>query len=142
MSQFTRETLQASVTEKGSQNEQKLPGYFALDDAAGKIPQGKENILRRMIVKLKTQIKSVSILNVFESCIKTRNFIRIYQIIWSNMLMSIFLFIFQLLDAMGPLSKVWATAECAKNSQDKQVEVSLGYMLRYLDQTVVLLGQA
>ena len=58
------------------------------------------------------------------------------------MLMSIFLFIFQLLDAMGPLSKVWATAECAKNSQDKQVEVSLGYMLRYLDQTVVLLGQA
>ena len=47
----------------------------------------------------------------------------------------------RLLDAMGPLSKVWATVECAKNSQDKQVEVSLGYMLRYLDQTVVLLGQ-
>ena len=43
---------------------------------------------------------------------------------------------------MGPLSKVWATVESAKNSQDKQVEVSLGYMLRYLDQTVVSLGQA
>ena len=43
---------------------------------------------------------------------------------------------------MGPLSKVWATVESAKNSQDKQVEVFLGYMLRYLDQTVVSLGQA
>ena len=41
MSQFTRETLQASVTEKGPQNEQQLPGYFALDDAAGKIPSRK-----------------------------------------------------------------------------------------------------
>ena len=43
---------------------------------------------------------------------------------------------------MGPLSKIWATVESAKNSQDEQVEVSLGDMLRYLDQTVVLLGQA
>ena len=41
MSQFTRQTLQAIVTEKGSQNEQQLPGYFALDDAAGKIPSRK-----------------------------------------------------------------------------------------------------
>ena len=41
MSQFTRETLQASVTEEGSQNEQQLPGYSALDDAARKIPSRK-----------------------------------------------------------------------------------------------------
>ena len=48
----------------------------------------------------------------------------------------------RLLDVMGPLSKIWATVESAKNSQDEQVEVSLGDMLRYLDQTAVLLGQA
>ena len=41
MSQFTRETLQASVTEDGSQNEQQLPGYSSLDDAARKIPSRK-----------------------------------------------------------------------------------------------------
>ena len=41
MSQFTKETLQASVTEEGSQNEQQLPGYSALDDAARKIPSRK-----------------------------------------------------------------------------------------------------
>ena len=41
MSQFTRETLQASVTEEGSQNEQQLPGYSSLDDAARKIPSRK-----------------------------------------------------------------------------------------------------
>ena len=41
MSQFTRESLQASVTEEGSQNEQQLPGYSALDDAARKIPSRK-----------------------------------------------------------------------------------------------------
>ena len=41
MSQFTRETLQVSVTEEGSQNEQQLPGYSALDDAARKIPSRK-----------------------------------------------------------------------------------------------------
>ena len=41
MSQFTRENLQASVTEEGSQNEQQLPGYSALDDAARKIPSRK-----------------------------------------------------------------------------------------------------
>ena len=38
MSQFTRETLQASATEEGSQNEQQFLGYSALDDAARKIP--------------------------------------------------------------------------------------------------------
>ena len=43
---------------------------------------------------------------------------------------------------MGPLSKIWTTAESAKNSQDEQVEVSLGELLRYLDQSVVLLCQA
>ena len=95
MSQFTRETLQASVTEEGSQNEQQLPGYSALDDAARKIPQGKENILRRMIVKVKTQIKSMRILNVFKSCLKMRNFSGIYRIIWPDMLMSNFLCILQ-----------------------------------------------
>ena len=41
MSQFTRETLKASMTEEGSQNEQQLPGYSALDDAARKIPSRK-----------------------------------------------------------------------------------------------------
>ena len=41
MSQFTRETLQASVTEECSRNEQQLPGYSALDDAARKIPSRK-----------------------------------------------------------------------------------------------------
>ena len=41
MSQFTRENLQASVTEEGSQNEQQLPGYSSLDDAARKIPSRK-----------------------------------------------------------------------------------------------------
>ena len=39
----------------------------------------------------------------------------------------------KLLDAMGPLSKIWTTAESAKTSQDEQVVVSLGDMLRYLD---------
>ena len=48
----------------------------------------------------------------------------------------------RLQDVMCPLSKIWATVESAKNSEDEQVEVSLGDMLRYLDQTVVLLGQA
>ena len=48
----------------------------------------------------------------------------------------------RLLDVMGPLSKIRATVESAKNSQDEQVEVSFGDMLRYLDQAVVLLGQA
>ena len=48
----------------------------------------------------------------------------------------------RLLDVMGPLSKIWTTVESAKNSQDEHAEVSLGDMLRYLDQTVVLLGQA
>ena len=41
MSQFTRETLQASVTEEDSQNEQQLPRYSVLDDAARKIPSRK-----------------------------------------------------------------------------------------------------
>ena len=48
----------------------------------------------------------------------------------------------RLLDVMGPLSKIWTTVESAKNSQDEHAEVSLGDILRYLDQTVVLLGQA
>ena len=139
-----------------------------------------------MIVKVKTKIKSMRILNVLESCLKMT---------WPNMLMSNFLCILlkrgyrrvlwiktqcqgmsihpqkmdefmtelflekrnhfeitsdtnlvklqqRLLDVMGPLSKIWATVESAKNSQDEQVEVSLGDMLRYLDQTAVLLGQA
>ena len=37
MAQFTRQTLQVSATEEGSQNEQQLLGYSALDDAARKI---------------------------------------------------------------------------------------------------------
>ena len=45
MPQFTRQTLQASVTEEGSQNEQQLPGYSALDDAARKIPSRKRKHL-------------------------------------------------------------------------------------------------
>ena len=45
MSQFTKETLQASVTEEGSQNEQQLPGYSALDDAARKFPSRKRKHL-------------------------------------------------------------------------------------------------
>ena len=47
----------------------------------------------------------------------------------------------KLLDVMGPLSKIWTTAESAKTSQDEHVVVSLGDMLRYLDQTVVLLAR-
>ena len=47
----------------------------------------------------------------------------------------------KLLDVIGPLSKIWTTAESAKTSQDEQVVVSLGDMLRYLDQTVVLLAR-
>ena len=47
----------------------------------------------------------------------------------------------KLLDAIGPLSKIWTTAESAKTSQDEQVVVSLGDMLRYLDQAVVLLAR-
>ena len=42
---------------------------------------------------------------------------------------------------MGPLSKIWITVESAEKSKEDQVEVSLGDMLRYLDQAVVLLGQ-
>ena len=42
---------------------------------------------------------------------------------------------------MDPLSKIWITVESAKNSKEEQVEVSLGDMLRYLDQAAVLLGQ-
>ena len=100
MAQFTRQILQASATEDGSQNEQQLLGYSALEKEKSflqpeKSSQGKENILRRMIVKVKTQIKSMRILNVFESCLKMRNFSRIYQIIWPNMLMSNFLCILQ-----------------------------------------------
>ena len=41
MSQFTRETSQASMTEESSQNEQQLPGYSALCDAARKVPSRK-----------------------------------------------------------------------------------------------------
>ena len=41
MFRFTREALLASVIEKGSQNEQQLPGHTALDDAARKIASGK-----------------------------------------------------------------------------------------------------
>ena len=41
MSQFNRETLQDGVTEDGSQNEQQLPGYSALVDAARKIHSRK-----------------------------------------------------------------------------------------------------
>ena len=47
----------------------------------------------------------------------------------------------KLLDVMGPLSKIWTTAESAKTFQDEHVVVSLGDMLRYLDQTVVLLAR-
>ena len=32
----------------------------------------------------------------------------------------------RLLDVMGPLRKIWTTAESAKNSQYEQVEVTLG----------------
>ena len=100
MAQFTRQILQASATEDGSQNEQQLLGYSALEKEKSflqpeKSSQGKENILRRMIVKVKTQIKSMRILNVFQSCLKMRNFSGIYQIIWPNMLMSNFLCILQ-----------------------------------------------
>ena len=90
MSQFTRETLQASVTEEGSQNEQQLPGYSSLDDAARKIPSRKRKHPEEDDSEVKTQIKSMRILNVFESCLKTRNSSGIYQIIWPNMLMSNF----------------------------------------------------
>ena len=95
MFQFTRETLQASVTEEGSQNEQQLPGYSALDDAARKIPSRKRKHPEEDDSEVKTQIKSMRILNVFESCLKTRNSSGIYQIIWPNMLMSNFLCILQ-----------------------------------------------
>ena len=93
MSQFTKETLQASVTEESSQNEQQLPGYSALDDAARKIPSRKRKHPEEddSEMKVKTQTKCMRILNVFESCLKMRNFNGIYQIIWPNMLVTNFL---------------------------------------------------
>ena len=92
MSQFTRQTLQASVTEEGSQNEQQLPGY----DAARKIPSRKRKHPEEDDSESEnSDFKSMRILNVFESCLKMRNFSRIYQIILRNMLMSNFLCILQ-----------------------------------------------
>ena len=71
------------MTEQGSQNEQQLPGYSALDDASKKIPSRKRKHPEEddSEKKVKTQIKSMRILNVFESCLKMRNFSGIYQII-------------------------------------------------------------
>ena len=172
MSQFTKETLQASVTEEGSQNEQQLPGYSALDDAARKIPSRKrkhpeeddsesENSdqeyedFKRFRVMSKDEkfqwnlpdnlakyaneqfslytpekVLQESIMNknpiprnvhppkkmddfMRELLLEKRNH---FEITSDTNLVKLQQ---RLLDVMGPLSKIWATVESAKNSQDE-----------------------
>ena len=43
---------------------------------------------------------------------------------------------------MGPLSKIWTAGESARLSQEDSVEVDLKEMQEFVEQTVLLLGQA
>ena len=95
MSQFTRETLQASVTEEGSQNEQQLPGYSALDDAARKIPSRKRKHPEEDDSESENSDQEYEDFKRFRVMSKDEKSSGIYQIIWPNMLMSNFLCILQ-----------------------------------------------
>ena len=44
--------------------------------------------------------------------------------------------------AMGPLSKIWTAVESARLSQEDSVEVDLKEIEEFVEQTVLLLGQA
>ena len=186
MSQFPRETLQASVTEEGSQNEQQLPGARKItsmrkrhpeeDDSESENSDQEYEGFKRFRVMSKdekfrwnlpdnfpkyaneqftlyTPEKVLQESNMNKNPIprnvyppkKMDDFIRElllekrnhFEITSDANLVKLQQ---RLLDVMGPLSKIWATVESAKNSQDEQVEVSLGDELRYLDHTVVLIG--
>ena len=43
---------------------------------------------------------------------------------------------------MGPLSKIWTTVESARSSQEDSVEVDLKEIQEFVEQTVLLVGQA
>ena len=43
---------------------------------------------------------------------------------------------------MGPLSKIWTAVESARLSQENSVEVDLKEIQEFVEQTVLLLGQA
>ena len=95
MSQFTKETLQASVTEEGSQNEQQLPGYSALDDAARKIPSRKRKHPEEDDSESENSDQEYEDFKRFRVMSKDEKSSGICQIIWPNMLMSNFLCILQ-----------------------------------------------
>ena len=95
MSQFTRESLQASVTEEGSQNEQQLPGYSALDDAARKIPSRKRKHPEEDDSESEKSDQEYEDFKRFRVMSKDEKSSGICQIIWPNMLMSNFLCILQ-----------------------------------------------
>ena len=95
MSQFTRETLQASVTEDGSQNEQQLPGYSSLDDAARKIPSRERKHPEEDDSESENSDQEYEDFKRFRVMSKDEKSSGICQIIWPNMLMSNFLCILQ-----------------------------------------------
>ena len=95
MSQFTIETLQASVTEEDSQNEQQLPRYSVLDDAARKIPSRKRKHPEEDDSESENSDQEYEDFKRFRVMSKDEKSSGICQIIWPNMLMSNFLCILQ-----------------------------------------------